>query len=58
MARVVLFFAVLFMCYFWGIQGVRMLNGLERLALVKIVLYSMACTVLTVITMSLFVLTF
>lgn len=58
MIRVVLFFALVFACFYIGIPLVWDLNGKEKLELVKLVAYSALCAVLTVIVMLLFVFAF
>lgn len=58
MIRVVLFFAVIFAAFYFGIPVFRDLNGKEKLEVIGLVVYSALCAALTVIVMTLFVITF
>jgi hypothetical protein len=48
MIKVLLFFVLIFVLFFFGIKTVRNLTGKDALALTKIVGYSIICAVLTV----------
>ena len=58
MIRIFGMFFALFFSFYFGISAFRALSGLEKLELAKLCLYSALCTVLAVITMSVFVLIF
>ena len=58
MLRILGMFFALFWSFYFGISAFRALSGLEKLQLAKLALYSALCTLLTVVTMSVFVLLF
>lgn len=58
MIRILLAFFVVFGFYYFGITAFRSLTGKEKWELTKLVIYSIICTVLTIITLTIFVLTF
>ena len=58
MIRIVGMFLALFFSFYFGISAFRKLSGLEQLELAKLALYSALCTVLAVVTMSVFVFLF
>lgn len=58
MIRIVLFFAVIFAAFYFGIPVFRELKGKEKLEVIGLVAYSAFCAVLTIIVMALFVITF
>lgn len=58
MARIILAFLAVFGFYYFGITAFRSLTGKEKWELTKLVIYSIICTVLTIITLTIFVITF
>ena len=58
MIRVVLAFLVVFTCFYFGIDAFRHMTGREKWNLTKLVTYSIMCAVLTIVTLSIFVITF
>ena len=58
MIRIILAFLVVFGAYYIGIPAFRALTGKEKWELTKLVMYSILCTVLTIITLAIFVVTF
>lgn len=58
MARIILAFLFVFGMFYFGIDAFRKLTGREKWDLTKLVIYSIICTVLTIITLTIFVLTF
>lgn len=58
MNKVVLFFLVLYFCFHFGIHAFRELTGRQKWDLTKIVLYSIMCSILSIIAMISFVYTF
>ena len=58
MIRIILAFAVVFSCFYFGIEAFRNMTGKERWSLTKTVSYSILCAVLTIVALSLFVVAF
>ena len=58
MIRIFVMFFGLFFSFYFGILAFRALSGLEKLKLLKLVLYSALCTWLSVTTMTIIVLLF
>jgi len=58
MIKIVLGFLVVFAAFFIGIQAVRDLTGQEKVALTKLIGYSIMCAVLTTAALVKFVLLF
>ena len=58
MIRMLLVFAVMFSCFFFGIPAFRSLTGKEKWELTKLALYSILCSLLAVMAMILIVITF
>ena len=55
MFRIVLAYLVVFGSFYFGINTVRQLSGREKLNLTKTIMYSIMCTILTVVTLMIFV---
>ena len=58
MIRIFVMFFGLFFSFYFGILSFRALSGLEKLQVLKVVLYSALCTVLSIVTMTAIVLLF
>jgi divalent metal cation (Fe/Co/Zn/Cd) transporter len=58
MIKIVLFFLMVFVGFFIGIQSIRDLTGQEKVALTKLIGYSIICAVLTTGLLTGFVLLF
>lgn len=58
MIRLVLIFALLFIIFYGGIAAAIKMSGKEKWAFTKIALYSLACAVLTIVTMTAIVIMF
>jgi len=58
MMKMVLAFVIIFLIFFYGIDFFRKLNGGEKWELVKLVSYSVACTIATVVFLVSFVVLF
>ena len=58
MIKIVLIFAVVFFCFFLGIDLLRRLTGSEKWQLTKMVGYAILCSVLTLGVLSFLVLLF
>lgn len=58
MFKILVMFFGLFFSFYFGITAFRALSGLEKWQLTKLVAYSASCAVLSVITMTIFVILF
>jgi len=58
MIKILLGFAVFFALFFYGINFLRHLSGKDRWALTKTVIYSIICTVLTIVALTSIVILF
>jgi|694.fasta_scaffold33477_10 hypothetical protein len=58
MIRLIIAFVVLYGFFHVGIDFLRLLNEQEKLSLTKTVVYSIICSLLTVITLTIFVILF
>lgn len=58
MIRIWLGFAVLFAVFYFGLPTLRHMTGKEKWNLTKTILFSILCTALTIITITLFVFLF
>ena len=58
MFKIILAYFAVFGLFYFGITAFRACTGKEKLELAKLVAYSVLCSVLTVITLALFVITF
>ena len=58
MFKIILTLVVLFLIYFFGISQLRKLTGKEKWELTKLLGFSILCTSLTFVTISVFVLLF
>lgn len=58
MIRIIIAFLFIFGMFYFGIDAFRHMTGREKWDLTKTVTYSIICTVLTVITLSIIVIAF
>jgi hypothetical protein len=58
MVKMFLAFVIIFLIFFYGIDFFRKMNGGEKWELVKLVSYSVACTIATVVFLVSFVVLF
>lgn len=58
MIRLVLIFLIVFALFFFGINGYRGLTKKEKWDIIKVLGYSVACSVLTIFVLSLIVIVF
>lgn len=58
MAKIVLTFLIVFILFFIGIKAVMSLTGKEFISLTRVAFYSIICSALTVLVLTLFVLLF
>lgn len=58
MIKILIMFFGLFFSFYFGIQAFRALSGLEKWQLTKLMTYSAVCAVISVITMTIFVILF
>lgn len=58
MIRIWLGFAILFAVFYFGLPALRHMTGKEKWNLTKTILFSILCTVLTIITITIFVFLF
>jgi len=58
MVKMFLAFVIIFLIFFYGIDFFRKMNGGEKWELVKLVSYSVACTIATIVFLVCFVVLF
>ena len=58
MIKIVLAFLFVFFVFYFGIQSVRSMNGRDQLALTKLLVYSIMCALMTIVSLTVIVLLF
>jgi hypothetical protein len=58
MIKIVLAFLFVFFVFYFGIQGIRSMNGRAQLALTKLLVYSIMCALMTIVSLIVIVILF
>jgi hypothetical protein len=58
MFKIILAFLFVFFVFYFGIQGVRSMKGQDQLALTKLLVYSIMCALMTVVSLIVIVVLF
>jgi hypothetical protein len=58
MFKIILAFLFVFFVFYFGIQGVRSMTGRDQLALTKLLVYSIMCALMTVVSLIVIVVLF
>ena len=58
MIKIILAFLFVFFVFYFGIKGVRSMQGQDQLALTKLLVYSIMCALMTVVSLIIIVVLF
>ena len=58
MIKIILAFLFVFFVFYFGIQGVRSMTGRDQLELTKLLVYSIMCALMTVVSLIIIVVLF